>query len=68
MLYFLDEASGQESTELLADCLLPLHVEAVEALLHRLCLDFYVEAVLNNLAEDARHIGGFPREDISVLV
>jgi hypothetical protein len=28
----------------------------------------FVKAMLNNLAGDARHIGGFPCEDIDVLV
>ena len=44
-----------------------LLVEVVEALLHYLGIGLDVEAVLSNLAGDARHVGGLPHEDVNVV-
>lgn len=53
---------------LVSSCLLPLIVEAAEALLHQLGLHLNVEAVLGDLTGDAEHIEGLPQENISVLM
>lgn len=66
VLDLLDEARGQDFSELLANRLLLLS-EAAEVRLHRLGIGLDVEVVLINLVGDPKHIRGLPYKHIGVV-
>lgn len=58
VLHLFDEARGQKPGELVVGRLLPLFVEKAEVLFDRVNFYFDVEAMLDDLAQYAGHVGG----------
>src|SRR6185312_13206086 len=68
MEYLLDESGLQKLVHLLADRPSLEFVKAPQALLDRLGVRQDIKGVLSVLPQDARHVRGAPREDVSIGV
>ena len=66
MVNFLDEVGGRELHELISDGLFAVLRESAKSLLDRLCSLFDIQAVLDHLPWDTRHVGRFPSKNILV--
>ena len=68
MVYFPDETYRQQLRDLIADGpMFPL-VEATQVLLHQLGAWPDLQGMLGDFSQNARHVRGFPRKDVSVGV
>src|SRR5436190_2111644 len=63
-----DEVCGRELHELVSDGLFSVLRESTETLLDRLCSLFNVQAMLNHLTWNPRHVRRFPSEDVLVCL
>ena len=68
MVNLLDEVGGRELRELASDGLFAVLRESVKSLLDRLCYLFDIQAVLDHLPWDTRHVGRFPSKNILVCL
>ena len=66
MIHFLDESSRQKPHDLLADGPVLPFVEVTQALLHRLGARPDLQGMLSDFSQNAWHVRGFPRKDVSV--
>ena len=68
MVYFLDELGRQKLRSLLADGPVLLLVEATQALLHQRGAWPDLQGMLDDFSQNAWHVRGFPRNDVSIGV
>src|SRR6266508_4002370 len=66
MVNLFDEVGGRELRELVSNGLFSVLRESVKSLLDRLCSLFDIQAVLDHLPWDTRHVGRFPSKNILV--
>ena len=66
MVNLPDKVGGRELRELVSDGLFVVLRESAETLLDRLCSLFDIQAVLDHLPWDTRHVGRFPSKSILV--
>src|SRR5438105_15207583 len=68
MVNLLDEVGGRELRELVSDGLFAVLSESVKWLLDWLCSLFDIQAVLDHLPWDTRHVRRFPSKNILVCL
>src|SRR5438132_10461340 len=66
MVNLPNEVGGCELRELVSDGLFAVLRESAESLLDRFCSLFDIQAVLDHLPWDTRHVGRFPSKNILV--
>ena len=66
MVNLPDEVGGRELRELISDGLFAVLRESAKSLLDRLCSLFDIQAMLDHLPWDTRHVGRFPGKNILV--
>ena len=66
MIHLLDESGRQKLRNFLTDGPVFLLVEATQALLHRLGARPDLQGVLDDFSQNAWHVRGSPRKDVSI--
>src|SRR5437016_7551203 len=68
MVNLPDEVGGRELRELISDGLFAVLCESADSLLDRLCSLFEIQAMLDHLPSDTRHVRRFPSKNIMVCL